>query len=1163
MSGPSSLRFPGWLWLIALAGLLLSLASAQQARRDAEAETLQRLAFSADQVALRVEERLAAYALILRGASALFDASETVDRGEWRTFARQLQASALLSNIEGIGFARHVPAEARAAYREAMRAEGFGDYAITPAGQREAYGPVHFIEPFAGRNRRALGYDMFAEPTRHAAMARARDTGQATLSGRVTLVTEQGEPQPATLLYLPVYRRDLPQESVAERRAALLGWVYMPFRMHDLMAGILAGRDWSDGEPLTLHLHEVAGDTRGERLYASDPEPVPASDFRQARDIQAAGQTWRLTLRHRSPSTAADLTAAGWRLAGGLALTFLLCALLASLLGTRARALSMSQALTRTIRQREAQLEKAVERLRTIAARIPGVVYEYRLMPGGRSCFPYASEGMRQVYGVAPERVREDATPVFTTIHPEDRDAVAVSIARSAETLAPWRQEYRVQLPDGQAKWLFGDALPHAEADGAVSWYGVITDITERKRAEAALHAAHLETRRFREALDHVGSYIYMKDREHRYTYANRATLELFGCDAEALVGCEDADFFSSDTVAHLHALDRRVLAGEQTTEEVVTRDAEGARRVYLEIKTPIRDGEAIVGLLGISSDITLIKEHERQLEYLAHYDALTGLPNRVLLADRLGQAMAHEQRLGRRLAVVYLDLDGFKSINDRFGHAAGDHLLVSLAQRLREVIREGDTLSRLGGDEFVAVLVDLTDPRLVEPLLRRLLEVAAQPVWYEGQRLAVGASLGVTFYPQAEGIEADQLLRQADQAMYQAKLAGKGRYHLFDPEHDRSVRSHHESLERLQQALAREEFVLHYQPKVNLRSGEVIGVEALVRWQHPERGLLPPGEFLPVIEEHALTEALGEWVIRRALAQAAAWRREGLGLPVSVNMAARHLRQREFPERLAALLVEQPDLPAGSLELEILETSALGDLAQVTELLEACRRLGVQVSLDDFGTGYSSLTYLKRLPAGTVKIDQSFVRDLLDAPEDLKILAGVLGLAEAFERQVIAEGVETLEHGQLLLRLGCELGQGYGIARPMPAAEVPGWCAGWHPPAVWAGQAPLAPSRLPLLTAEVEHRAWCRQLHHALAAGSGVAALPLARPHCRFCDWLALDHGDALPDLGRLRALHREAHALVARLIEEGAGDAAEAHRTLDEACAVLLAEIERLLTP
>ncbi|NWN83697.1 MAG: EAL domain-containing protein [Halomonas sp.] len=1163
MARPFHFHLPAWLWLIALIGILVSLITAQQARRDAETAAIQRLAFSADQITQRVEERLAAYALVLHGASALFDASEAVDRGEWQAFVERLQASALLGNIEGVGFARRLATEGLGTHLAITQAEANTDDTIPPAGAHGAYALTHYFRAFGGRDLDVLGYDMFSEPTRRAAMGRARDTGKAALSGRVELITEQDAPQPATLLYLPVYHRGMPRASIAERRDALLGWVYMPYRMYDLMDGILGGHGWSDGQSLALSLHAIAGNGQEELLYQSTRTPVPASPLTLARDIEVAGQTWRLTFQHSRPDTAADITAAGWWLVGGIVFTLLLCALIASLLSTRNRALHMSQDLTRTLRQRETQLERAVSRLQTIAGRIPGVVYEYRIEPGGRSFFPYASVGMQRIYGVTPEQVREDATPVLSTIHPDDRDAVTASIARSGETLTPWRQEYRVRLPGGRVQWVFGDALPHAEADGAISWYGVITDITERKQTEAALHAAHLETQRLREALDHVASYIYMKDKNYRYTYANRTTLALLDCDADTLIGSEDARFFDAGTTARLHALDRRVLAGEQTTEEVTTRDAEGNRHVYLEIKTPIRDGEAIVGLLSISSDITLIKEHERQLEYLAHYDALTGLPNRVLLADRLGQAMAHEQRLGRRLAVAYLDLDGFKAINDRFGHAAGDHLLVTLAKRLREVMREGDTLSRLGGDEFVAVLIDLADTQLATPLLLRLLEATAQPVWYEGQRLEVSASIGVTFYPQAEGVEADQLLRQADQAMYQAKLAGKGCYHLFDPEHDRSVRSHHESLERLQQALEQEEFVLHYQPKVNMRSGEVIGVEALVRWSHPAHGLLAPSRFLPVIEEHALTEALGEWVIRHALAQVAAWRCVGLDLPVSVNMAARHLRQRELPTRLTELLAEQPSLSGSCLELEILETSALSDLTLITERLEACQRLGVRVSLDDFGTGYSSLTYLKWLPAGTVKIDQSFIRDLLDTPEDLKILIGVLGLAEAFERQVIAEGVESLEHGQLLLRLGCELGQGFGIAYPMPAEAIPGWCAEWRPPTQWATQTTLPTNRLPLLSGGIEHRAWCHQLHHDLDSDTRPISTPLANPSCYFCDWLARDHGQEFPDLGRLVTLHRETHRLVATLATPDTDrNICEYRRLLDDACTAVQAEIERLLT-
>jgi len=305
-----------------------------------------------------------------------------------------------------------------------------------------------------------------------------------------------------------------------------------------------------------------------------------------------------------------------------------------------------------------------------------------------------------------------------------------------------------------------------------------------------------------------------------------------------------------------------------------------------------------------------------------------------------------------------------------------------------------------------------------------------------------VSASIGVSVYPQADDVDADQLLRQADQAMYHAKVAGKNRYHLFDAERDHHLRVRNDQLERIAQALAQDEFVLYYQPKVNLRSGAVIGAEALIRWQHPDQGLLAPNAFLPVIESHALGIALGEWVLETALQQIETWHHQGIDLPVSINMTGQDLQQPQFAARLASRLKLHPGVKPGRLELEVLETSALDDMGLVAGIINACADMGVQFALDDFGTGYSSLTYLKRLPAQTLKIDQSFVRDMLDDPADLAIVQGVLGLAAAFKRQAIAEGAETQAHCQALLDIGCELAQGYGIARPMPAHAMADWIA-------------------------------------------------------------------------------------------------------------------------
>jgi diguanylate cyclase (GGDEF)-like protein/PAS domain S-box-containing protein len=453
--------------------------------------------------------------------------------------------------------------------------------------------------------------------------------------------------------------------------------------------------------------------------------------------------------------------------------------------------------------------------------------------------------------------------------------------------------------------------------------------------------------------------------------------------------------------------------------------------------------GATGTGCLVAMTDITERKLAEDKLKRIAHFDLLTDLPNRVLLADRLSQAMLQCQPRKRSVAVAYLDLDGFKTVNDSYGHDMGDKLLVALSQRIKEALGQGDTLARVGGDEFIAVMVDLENIKDNNLVLEKLLKAAADPVTVGDTVLHVTASIGVTLYPQ-DGADTDQLIRHADQAMYIAKQAGKNCYHLFDPILDMKIKFQQESINDIRSALIRNEFVLHYQPKVNMHTGEVIGLEALIRWQHPERGLVPPLEFLPVIEGHVISLKLGEWVIDTALTQISQWGSKGKKLSISVNISAYQLQQVNFAARLEALLAVHPEVNPNSLELEVLETSALNDIDQVLDTMNACHKLEVGFALDDFGTGYSSLTYLRRLPAYLIKIDQSFVRNMLEDADDLAIVEGVIGLAKAFQREVIAEGVETIEHGVALWQLGCELAQGYGIARPMPAGDIPEWVSNW-----------------------------------------------------------------------------------------------------------------------
>ena len=544
---------------------------------------------------------------------------------------------------------------------------------------------------------------------------------------------------------------------------------------------------------------------------------------------------------------------------------------------------------------------------------------------------------------------------------------------------------------------------------------------------------------------------------------------------------------------------------------------------------TPLPQG----GMVTLYIDITASKQHERALEQLAHYDALTGLPNRVLLADRLRHGMTQEARRGTHLAVAYLDLDGFKKVNDKLGHDVGDQLLVALTVRMREALREGDTLARLGGDEFVAILTDVPGLEDCTPMLSRLLLAVSMPISVAGNDLEVSASIGVSMFPQDVEVDADQLLRQADQAMYQAKQSGKNRYRLFDAAHDRMLRERMEALKRIEQALALEEFVLYFQPKVNMHTGQVVGVEALIRWQHPQKGLLAPGQFLPLIEDHPLSVAVGEWVFATALAQMAMWKAAGLPLEVSVNVGARQLQHDDFVDFLRSALAGQPTVSPDDFQIEVLETSALQDMTRVSDVMTQCRNLGVHFALDDFGTGYSSLTYLKRLPVSQLKIDQSFVRDMLEDPDDLSILLGVLDLSTSFRRTAIAEGVETVAHGRMLLQLGCQLAQGYGIARPMPGAEVVDWIAAWKPDASWSGVQVLPRADLPLLFAQVEHRAWEQSLYSYLFGGSSTAP-PMDMHQCQLGKWMDAEglkpYANPAQVVG-VTALHDQVHVLARQL--------------------------------
>ena len=769
-------------------GLVVTALVTREVKKSIEDDAISQFSFASDQATLKIRERLNTYDLILKGGAGLFAGSDEVTRSSWRAYTERLQVEDSIAGVLSIGYSAVIQPDHLNAYITQVRADGFPEFTVWPPGGRDLFSAIIYLEPFTGRNLRAFGFDMLSEPVRRAAMEQARDGGEASLSGKVLLVQEASKDvQSGTLMYVPVYRHGAILNTVEQRREALIGWSYSPYRMNDLMLGMLSG--WKDSQGKFVHLYIYDGVKKASEALLFDSDPKQSLRQRsilfQQRQIDFGGRTWLLEFDVIKGVANINYGSVWGAFISGIALSSLLFWLILSLTRTQARALEIANALTEEMRNQEdvTEYQNAQSKLRIAA-----------------SVFETSREGI------------------------------------------------------------------------------MITEVD--------------------------GSIIDVNDSFSRITGYSKE--EIIGQNPRILKsGLQNVDYYA--------AMWRDLKAKGHWYGEIWNRRKNG--EVYAEMQTITTVSDPKGGSdrhVSLFSDITLIKEHEKQLEHIAHFDALTGLPNRVLLADRLHQAMSQAKRREQKLAVAFLDLDGFKAINDTYGHEAGDQLLIVVATRMKEILREGDTLSRIGGDEFVAVLVDFDNFEESLPLLNRLLTAAAEPVQYGYARFQVSASLGVTFFPQQEKIDADQLQRQADQAMYQAKQAGKNRYHVFDAERDRSIRGHHDSMERIRLALNENEFTLYYQPKVNMRTGKVIGTEALIRWQHPQNGLLAPAAFLPVIEGNELAVSIGEWVIETALTQMETWHAEGLDIPVSVNVGARQLQQSDFVERLCSILAKHPEVQAG-----------------------------------------------------------------------------------------------------------------------------------------------------------------------------------------------------------------------------------------------------------
>lgn len=678
--------------------------------------------------------------------------------------------------------------------------------------------------------------------------------------------------------------------------------------------------------------------------------------------------------------------------------------------------------------------------LEKFSSQFPGVLYQFRLYPDGSSRFPFIGEGVQTMFQVTPETLRADASPLLEKVHEDDQHVFFAEVERSCRELEPWHIQFRARQQDGRHSWIEAQSVPERLADGSTLWHGYFHNITARVQNERQIIEQAQQTRAI---LDNVADAIVTMDDQGVIVTFNRAAEQIFGYRACDVIGISVESLLpEANRGERFRAfLKTWSLTAAAAVNETTALRADGSEfPVELKISNLMLDDQSIY--VGVVRDLTERKKAEAEIERLAYYDSLTGLPNRLLFRDRLTQVFASSEREGQHGALVYIDLDDFKTINDSAGHSVGDELLRQVAKRLEGARKRWDTVARLGGDEFVIILKGFSeDPTRaatqVEKVCERFRAVLNLPYSLSHGEYSGSPSIGIALF-MGQAIGVNELLRQADLAMYRAKEGGKNRIAFYDAEMQEKV-SHRLALESdLRMALPKNELQLHYQLQVD-DARQPVGAEALIRWRNSERGMVSPGTFIPLAEENGFIVPLGSWVLREACRQLAQWKSYPAPFPqlvLAVNVSARQFHQRDFVATVVKSL-EASGAPPDRLKLEVTESALVDDLVDVEAKLRQLKGEGIRVSLDDFGTGYSSLGYLKRLPLDELKIDQGFVREIQSNPSDAAIARMVIALASEMGLSVVAEGVETAGQFHALRNMGCNKYQGYLFGRPMPARDL------------------------------------------------------------------------------------------------------------------------------